>query len=91
MKNFYDLTFREEQEQKEFILKTLCQNPYISVIQKLNKTQLIILIHYLLDKLYNSADLNLQKRTLGDVLIKLRHLMIESLDPDFFKKEGEDE
>ena len=31
MKNFYELTFREEQEQKEFILKTLCQNPYIYI------------------------------------------------------------
>lgn len=93
MKNFYNLTFREEQ--KKIIAKTIWDNPFFSGLRELNKTQLIILINELTEKLDFYANLNCDwdwdERDFKDRAFDEKCLMIECVRPDFFKKEGEDE
>lgn len=95
MKDFSDLTFEEEEEQKKIIAKTIWDNPFFSGLRKLNKTQLIILINELIEELDFYATLNgdweMDERDFKDKAFDEKCLMIECVRPDFFKKGGEDE
>lgn len=91
MKNFNDLTFEEEEEQKEIIAKTIWGNAFLSGIQKLNKTQLIILINELSENLDFYVNINgdweWDERDFKDKAFDQKCLMIECVKYDFFKKE----
>lgn len=91
MKQFDDLTFEEEEKQKEVIAKTIWENAFFSGISKLNKTQLIILINSLIEQLdfyvNLNGDWNVDERDFKDLAFDQKYLMIESVMPDFFKKE----
>lgn len=94
MKKF-DLTFEEEEEQKEIIAKNLWGNVFFTGLQKLNKIQLMILINSLIEELDFHVNLNKDRngdeRDFKDKAWDQKCLMIESVMPNFFKRQGENE
>lgn len=90
MKKYEDLTFEEEEVQKKIIADILWKNPFLSGITELNKTQLCVLTDALIEKLdfyvNLNGDWNVDERDFKDILFDQKCLMIETLDPDFFKE-----
>ena len=90
MKKYEDLTCEEEEVQKKLIADTIWKNPFLSGIIELNKTQLCVLTNALIEELdfYVNlhGDWNVDERDFKDILFDQKCLMIETLDPDFFKE-----
>ena len=91
MKKYEEMTYEEQNAEKENIAKILWDSPFCSGVQKLNKMQLILLVMELverLDFLINlNGDWNVDERDFKDTSFDQKCLMIESVDNDFFKEE----
>lgn len=88
------MSYEEQEEEKKVIVKIIDKSPFLSGVQKLTKTQLVILIYELterLDTLINLADdCEIDYRDFKDIAWDEKCLIIETLNPDFFKEVKDD-
>ena len=85
----------QEEKDKEIIIKTLWNNPFLSGLEKLTKHQLIILVECCAEKLdllenlggYSSYD----ERDAKDFYWDQKCVLIESVDSEFFSRERQND
>lgn len=94
MTKYEKMTYEEEEEEKKVIAKIIYNSPFLSGIQKLTKTQLVILVNELTERLDAKINLDddfeMDERDFKDIAWDRKCLIIKTLNPDFFK-EVEDE
>ena len=71
MTKYDKMTYEEQEEEKKVIAKIIDNSPFLSGIQKLTKTQLVILVSELTDRLDAKINLdddcNLDERDFKDI------------------------
>ncbi len=88
MTKFDKMTFEEKEEEKKNIINILEDNPFLSGIQKLNKTQLLILIFNLVERLDEILNKDyMEYRDFKDEVWDQECLIIETLNPDISKED----
>lgn len=94
MTKYDKMTYEEQEEEKKVIAKIIDNSPFLSGIQKLTKTQLVILVSELTDRLDAKINLdddcNLDERDFKDIAWDKKSLIIETLNPNFFKEVEDD-
>lgn len=85
MTKFDKMTFEEKEEEKKNIINILEDNPFLSGIQKLNKTQLLILTFKLVERLDEILNKDyMESRDFKDEVWDQKYLIIKTLNPDIF-------
>ena len=94
MTKYDKMTYEEQEEEKKVIAKIIDNSRFLSGIQKLTKTQLVILVSELTDRLDAKINLdddcNLDERDFKDIAWDKKSLIIETLNPNFFKEVEDD-
>lgn len=89
MTKYDKMTYEEQEEEKKVITKIIDNSPFLSGIQKLTKTQLVILVRALTERLDEKIILNddckMDERDFKDIAWDEKCLIIETLNPNFFK------
>lgn len=87
---FDKMTAEEIEMEKKEIAKIIDGNAFLSGLQKLNKTQLLILVNELTDRLdfeiNLKGDYDFDERDFKDIAWDYKCLLIDILNPNFFKE-----
>lgn len=81
-----ELTYEEFVAEKKKIAQIIWDNPFYSGLVKLNKTQLIVLISALVDKLDEQLIDGEDCRCWKEIVFDNKCLMVEACEPNFFKE-----
>ncbi len=91
MTKFDKMTYEEKEEEKKKIAKIVADSPFLSGVQKLNKTQLVILTYELVEKLDLKINLNndweIDERDFKDLAWDQKCIIVETLNPEFYEEE----
>lgn len=85
MTKYDKMTYEEQEEEKKVIAKIIYNSPFLSGIQNLTKTQLVILVSELTERLDEKINCDIDERDFKDIAWDKKCLIIETLNPNFFK------
>lgn len=80
-----------EEKEKQEIAKKLWNTPFVSTnLQLLKKSELLILVREILNRIGWEYETQWHELDIKDILFEEKCWLIETLDPDFFKKDIND-
>lgn len=82
-----EFNYEEELKRRKELAKTIWDNPFVCGLTKFNKSDLLILVDLLAERLSNSICAYYSKLDLKDSAFMYKCNIIETLQEDFFKSE----